>query len=324
MSAQDRLGRLLFIVPYVLHRDGVPVSELAALLNVPRAKLEADLLLLSLVGRPPLTPDHLIDIYVEDDVVYVELAQSLTRPLRLSRSELRALVLAVKGVGDLGGLGDSLAALVERVAERLAPEDAAEVRALWTGVHVAGSGSEIPARLQGAIAEHRQVRLDYYSATSDRSKTYSLSPLALLNHMGNEYLLALEEGREKLFRVDRMSELALMEERFVPPADLDLERFRRQQLVASVGLEARVWFAPAVRRLVRERFAEDRVRDAPDGGVYVQMETSSPVWISRWVLPFGVDAELLGPTEERTRLAALCRAAVAAYDQAGGGSQTPR
>mgnify|MGYP001327835368 CR=1 FL=1 len=31
--------------------------------------LEEDLDLLTMVGRPPLTPDHLIDIYVEDDVV---------------------------------------------------------------------------------------------------------------------------------------------------------------------------------------------------------------------------------------------------------------
>ena len=46
MSVRDRLARLLFIVPYVSARDGVPVGELAAKLGgkVAQARSEARLL----------------------------------------------------------------------------------------------------------------------------------------------------------------------------------------------------------------------------------------------------------------------------------------
>ncbi len=43
MSQRDRLGRLLFIVPYVANRDGVPVAELAEMLGVKPAQIEADI-----------------------------------------------------------------------------------------------------------------------------------------------------------------------------------------------------------------------------------------------------------------------------------------
>ena len=56
MTQRDRLGRLLFIVPYVAQREGVPLQELAELLGVRSAQLEADISLLSMVGQPPLTP----------------------------------------------------------------------------------------------------------------------------------------------------------------------------------------------------------------------------------------------------------------------------
>ncbi len=108
MSVNDRMGRLLFIVPYVAHRDGVPLQELAEKLQVTTAQIEADLDLLAMVGQPPLTPDHLIDLYVEDDIVYVDLDQSLSRPLQLTHEEASALVLSAKLVGDLGGLGQEL------------------------------------------------------------------------------------------------------------------------------------------------------------------------------------------------------------------------
>ena len=118
MSQRDRLGRLLFIVPYVANRDGVPVGELAEMLGVKPAQIEADIGLLSMVGQPPLTPDHLIDLYIEDETVFVDLDQSLDRPLRLTHDEAQALAVGIQLVGPEG---DTLRELVERIMEHLNP-----------------------------------------------------------------------------------------------------------------------------------------------------------------------------------------------------------
>ncbi len=320
MSIAERLGRLLFIVPYVSQRDGVPLSELAEKTGVSNAQIEADLDLLAMVGQPPLTPDHLIDLYVEDDIVYVDLDQSLSRPLTLTHEEARALVLGVKLVGDLGGLGAELEVLLEKIVALLNPSDQAFVRSLSERVGVWQDGP-LPlapvASLRGAIEAHREVSLLYYSASSDRQKRYHVQPLALLTHTGVEYLLAFDvdaAGQEKLFRLDRMADVATLTSAFTPPKSLDLERYRRQKLVDTAGQsEVVVRFAPAVARQVKERFAEAPAKVLPSGELDLQLSTSSSAWLARWVLPFGVNAEVQSPEAQRNTLAQLCAEAALAY-----------
>ena len=104
MSARERMARLLFIVPYVTQRQGVPVDELAAKLNVKVKQIESDIALLSMVGPPPLPPDHLIDLYIEDGVVQVDLHQSLSRPLPLTPEEAAALVTSAATPTPASGL----------------------------------------------------------------------------------------------------------------------------------------------------------------------------------------------------------------------------
>ncbi|HET6344658.1 MAG TPA: WYL domain-containing protein, partial [Myxococcota bacterium] len=261
MSVTDRLGRLLFIVPYVMHRDGVPLAELAETLGVTKAQIQADLDLLCMVGQPPLTPDHLIDLFIEDDVVYVELDQSLSRPLRLTHEEARALVLGAKLVGNLGGLGRALDQVLARLMQHLNPADRDAVQALSERILVQGEDIEWAARaalLRRAIEERREVRASYYSVSSDRQKDYHLKPLALITHGGVDYLVALDvdaEDQEKLFRLDRLGAVVPLGGTFAPPVDFDLERFRTQRLYFGAGnLSAEVRFAPRLARQVRERF----------------------------------------------------------------------
>lgn len=322
MSVQDRLGRLLFIVPYVVSRDGVPVAELAEKLGVTTAQIEADLDLLAMVGRPPLTPDHLIDLYVEDNVVYVDLDQSLSRPLRLTHEEASALVLGASLVGELGGVGAELQAVLAKITAHLTPVEQEMVQSLAARVLVAGDepGTDVVAStLRKAVAAHEVVVVDYYSASSDRKKTYRLEPLTLLGHSGIAYLLALDveaERREKLFRLDRIGTLTPTRERFAPPPELDLERFRTPKLYFGQDeLWATVRFAPEVSTLVRERFAGDALSESADGSLTLRLGSSSPAFLARWILPFALDAEITAPPAARTHLAELCSEAARAYNE---------
>jgi proteasome accessory factor C len=319
MSLNERLSRLLFIVPYVASRDGVPVSELAGKLGVKPAQIEADIELLSMVGQPPLTPDHLIDLYIEDDVVYVDLDQSLSRPPRLTHEEARALVLGAKLVGSQGGLGDALDTVVARIVSALNPVDQKALRSLGKRIAVGDDapGHAPSAELRRAIDAHKEIELDYYSASSDQKKHYRLRPLALITHSAVEYLVALDVGaelHEKLFRIERMGALMVQSDVFTPPA-VDLERFRKTKLYAGDGTAAEVRFAPKVAAQVAERFADAETKKQKDGGLTVRLTTSSQAWLARWVLPFGEDAEVLGPEDARLALRAICSEAAAAYSK---------
>ncbi len=321
MSLAERLGRLLFIVPYVASRDGVPLDELADKLGVRPAQIEADLDLLAMVGQPPLTPDHLIDLYVEDDIVYVDLDQSLSRPPQLTHEEARALVLGAKLVGHQGGLGEALERVLDKILARLNPVDQEAVRTLAERVSIwqaeAAQGGVL-ATLRTAVDEHLEVLLDYYSASSDQQKTYRLQPLALITHSGVTYLAALDidaQLHEKLFRVDRMGAVQPTSTAFVPPPALDLEKFRTNRLYFGKDgeLEAVVRFTAKVASQVVERFSPKDVTREADGGLLVRVSTSSTAWLARWVLPFGGEAEVLSPPEARAALARLCAEAARAY-----------
>ena len=321
MAGNDRLARLLFMVPYVVRRDGVPVSELAEKLGITPAQLEADLVLLSMVGQPPLTPDHLIDVYVEDDIVYVQLDQSLSRPPQLTQEEARALVLGAKLVGQQETLGEELERVLDKIIAVLNPVDKELVRSLTQRI---GLWQDRPASagliqaLRRAVEEHHEIVVDYYSASSDREKRYYLRPLAVITHSGSEYLVALDcdvDMHEKLFRLDRMGGLEPLPTRFEPPAEFNLRKFRTERLyfggaedfVAEVHLSARI------AELVAEQFAPKDVCRQADGSIVVRLSTSSQAWLARWVLPFGVEAQVLHPPQMRAYLAEVCRSAGLIY-----------
>jgi len=322
MNVGERLGRLLFIVPYVADRGGVPLRELAAKTGVTPAQIRSDIALLMMVGQPPLTPDHLIDLYIEDDIVYVDLDQSLSRPLRLTHEEARALILGAKLAGDVGGLGQQLQAVIDEILNLLNPVDRGIVASLSKRIGLWQDGAEpsVPVwQLREAIDARREVEIDYYSVSSDRQKTYHLRPLILLSHSGAEYLVALDLGaeqREKLFRLDRMAAVTGLDTTFQPPENLDLERFRTQRLffgAQSGGCVVR--FGSKVAREVCERFADSKIEKEPDGAVRVTLASSSVGWLARWVLPFGADAEVLSPQPERAFVAGLVERAAAAYSR---------
>ena len=75
--------------------------------------------------------------------------------------------------------------------------------------------------------------MEYYSASSDQLKSYRIQPLAMINHSGWEYFVAYDlgaEGKEKLFRLDRLGVAVKTESFFDPPENLDLERFRKPDI----------------------------------------------------------------------------------------------
>ncbi|MFL5424571.1 MAG: WYL domain-containing protein, partial [Myxococcales bacterium] len=94
---RERLRRLLLIVPAARRRPGITVAQLARELGLPVEELLADIDLLAMVGRPPFSPDDLIDISVDErGRVAVALDQSFSRTPQLTALEALALAAAAQ------------------------------------------------------------------------------------------------------------------------------------------------------------------------------------------------------------------------------------
>src|ERR671916_1894489 len=118
-SADDRLRRLLAVVPWVVAADGPPVEEVCERFGLTEDELLAELDTVFLCGVHPFTPDALIDVDIEGGRVWIRYADYFSRPLRLTPEEALQLVaagaalLAVPGADPDGPLARGLAKLAE-------------------------------------------------------------------------------------------------------------------------------------------------------------------------------------------------------------------
>ena len=174
------------------------------------------------MGCPPFAPDDFLDLYVEGDRVHVALHQSFSRPPRFTESEAAALAAAARGAGRGGG-GARRQALRDAV-----PEDRRAIFDELLERIYAGSPPARDSVLGRIAAGHRRAagaappllhRLPRRGERADRC-----TPTRWPSGFGHWYLWGHDPRRGKplAFRLDRIRECALSDERFEPPADAEL------------------------------------------------------------------------------------------------------
>ena len=299
--AQDRLGRLLAIVPWVASHDGPEVAEVCRRFDVSEEELLADLDLLFLCGVYPYTPDTLIEVDVAAGRVWIRMADYFRRPLRLTPLEGLALVsagstlLAVPGADPDGALARALAKLETVLG--VGAGDSVEVEL----------SPVTPATLElvrDAAAALRKVEIDYYSFGRDGHSVRIVHPWRVWNQAGEWYLAGWCERAEaeRLFRVDRIGRAELTGEEFAAPTGPE-----RTPAVYHGGTDEPRWVLdldpPA--HWVAERYPNEGVEPRPDGRLRVTLRSGQQAWVERLLLRAGRHATVVeGDSALRTSAAA--------------------
>ena len=304
-----RLRRILLLLPYAIKHPGVSVEELAARFGVAQSELIDDLNLVFLCGLPGYGPGDLIDVFMDDDRVYVSMADYFAAPLRLTPTEALTLLAGGAAITGLPGMegADALARALGKLGAALGLDGAA---AGESGVEVgAGSG---PARhltvLQTALSERRRVRLEYLSAGRGELTEREVDPWALVAALGRWYLVAFDHlsGEERMFRTDRMKSVEMRDAGAEPPADLDLTRYRRAWVGRGGGIPLSFEISPAATRWFEEYYPLEGAEDLPDGWRRVTLEAGGERWAATLVLRLGRDVRAVQPAgvrEEAGRIA---------------------
>ncbi len=288
MRADERLQRLLALVPWVAAHDGPRVSEVCARFGCTEAELISDLELLFLCGLHPYTPDMLIDVDVADGRVWIRYADYFTRPLRLTPAEGLALLaagtslLAVPGADQPGPLARGLAKLAAALGV-----DAEES----VDVSLGPAPPETLRALSEAVVGHRQVELEYYAFGRDEWTRRVVDPYAVFSAGGQWYVTAFchTVDDERLFRVDRIRTAVTLDSQFDPPADKpELTVYRARPDDPRVTLE----LAPSA-RWVLEQYPTEAVEEAEGGRVRVTLAVSERAWLERLLLRLGPAAEVV-------------------------------
>lgn len=287
-SAQERLGRLLAIVPWVAANDGPAIAEVCRRFEITERELLADLELLFLCGVYPFTPDVLIEVDIADGRVWLHFADYFRRPLRLTGPEGLALMsagsalLGVPGADADGALARALAKL-----ETVLGVGASDALDVELGPVAPG----LLTTLQDAAADRRRIEVDYYSFGRDDRTTRVVEPWRVFNTHGQWYLAGwcLQADAERLFRVDRISHLEVLDETFEPPAEPpDGRVFHHTDEDRLVVLD----LSPPA-RWVAENYPNEGVTEQPDGTLRVRLRVSEQAWLERLLLRVGPDATMV-------------------------------
>jgi proteasome accessory factor C len=294
-GARDQVGRLLALVPYIQARREVSLAEAAAEFGVPPAQIVKDLNVLWFCGLPGLGMGDLIDVDMDalegEGVIRVSNADYLARPLRLDSTEASALIVALRALRE--GSGDDVRPIVDSTLGKLeaAAGDGAELAAqvdLRLPEHDAAAAATRD-RLARALADSRQVLIDYYVPARDESTARVVDPLRLVTAQGNDYLEAwchLAED-QRLFRVDRISTAEVLDRpaeshEDVAPRDLSEGLFQPspQDLLVTLLLEPEA-------RWVAEYFPTEEVAEAGEGRLRVRLRVADRAWLTRLMLRLG-------------------------------------
>lgn len=315
-----RLRRLLFVVPYVQRNPGVTVPKLAREVGVDVETLLADIDSLNYVGCPPFAPHEMVELHMEGERVYVDLAQRLTRPPRLSALEALALVAAAKPLAETDD--SAVASAIGKVKNAL-PESAKPLLdALTKRIAVSPGETTTPGlirMLKDACSRRQELSLEYLSMGKDVPTERLIEPAALVRHQGRWYLYArtVPGGEERIFRADRMRRARPTGKQFPPRPPPPEDFFRRPTMFLGKPREvARIRFSKDVARYVRERFPPDEVvESAKDGSVIVNLPYAGEAFAVAYALSWGGEAEILEPAPLRAAFRKACQKALAMYDK---------
>ncbi|HKT59254.1 MAG TPA: WYL domain-containing protein [Gemmatimonadales bacterium] len=301
-TASAQLRRILHVIPEL--GDGEPhsVAEIARKIGVDRNVLVRDIRTISERFDTPGGFIEGLTIYLEADTVEVHTNHFL-RPMRLTRPELLALELGLAMLQNERPPEEQTG--IERARHRLeqvlagTPDHESDYRFASL---TQGGDPEHFRRLQQASRARRRVRLSYRKSGADEASSRMLCPYGIVFASGMGYIVA-DCGKEGLrfFRLDRVEDVEVLDERYERPRDFSLEAVVREGRAfhSADAATLKVRYSPKVARWVAER--EGKSVEA-DGSLVLEHPMADPEWAVRHVLQYGPDATVLEPAAVREEI----------------------
>ena len=310
---------MLQLVPFLVHNQGLHISEVADRFGLTRKELEDDLRILICSGLPEGYPDDLLDIRWDDDHVYIIQDLDLNRPVRFTVDEACALLTGLEALNGLPGLTEGGA--LESVTLKLmaaAGEEGLKAAAV-SGPEVAPEDSDVLETAREAIRTGAQLRLSYLAPQRDTVSERDVDPHRLYSLDNTWYLEAYCHAAQGLrnFRLDRIQSLqpnGQPASSAADPADgFPVKLFTPNDDDAVVVLELTRQGAG----LADEYYAE-RTAALPNGNMLAEIRFGSADWLPMFVARHGGAVRILQPQDLADASREWLSAALARYGDENG------
>jgi len=299
-----RLSRILAMLPWVIAHPGSTVVEVCDRFEYTPSELLEDLNLIFVCGLPGYGPGDLMDAFVDEDEVVVDAADYFSRPVRLTAAEALMLLAAGMAVLSSGSAPPALGSAVAKLQGVIAP-DAESVT-----VDIGPEPATASALREAAIAGH-VVGITYTAIGSGETTARDIEPWAVFNTLGNWYVSGhcRRAGAERVFRLDRIRDMAGTGDSFDPPESPSTPEVRYSPSVDDVT--ARISLSPAA-AWVADYYPVSIVSDSPDSRV-IDFSATDPMVTARLLLRLGNTASLVSGAEVAAATDGLRKAITARY-----------
>ncbi|MFZ0167089.1 MAG: WYL domain-containing protein [Trebonia sp.] len=313
VTSAERLRRLLALVPYVVSRKVVSLSEAAAAFGMTERELIDDLNLAWCVELKAPEPYCPIDLSYEGGEITVSQAESIARPLRLAADEASALLVALRMLAEVPADGSAVGRLIAKIEGAAGASAAAssQVMIQVDSQNVRG----LAAKISTALGAGRRLHLRHYVPGRAAPTERDVDPMRLLVVEGRTYLEGWCRRAEgvRLFRLDRILDLDVLDVPAEVPAeaehkDVDAGLFRPSESDERVELEL-----AADARWVAEYYPCESVTEAGEGRLRAVLRTPDTSWVRRLALRLGEDARVLAPAALADEVRAAAAEALALY-----------
>jgi predicted DNA-binding transcriptional regulator YafY len=304
-------------------RAGVTIHELASSTRVSTRTIRRDLQALQEAG---------FAVYDEGEANETKRWKLDTRAFQvvqegLSVADVAALYLSRSLVEAMPGwpLAEELRSAFAKLDRALNPrtreflETLPQVISTKAGPRTTGASTrlvEATRRLLDAIRDRHVIAMRYFSATSERAKSYVAYPYRLALAQGGVYLVAWvpQYDEFRTFAVERIEKLSVTEETFRKTRELPPDLFGASLGVFQgeperVELEFEARMAPFIQG--RTWHTSQRLETLGDGRVRMTLDVSIDWALRSWVLGFGAAVRVVTPPalaesvrDELTRAAA--------------------
>jgi len=304
--ASDRVQGLLLMLPWLVEKKRVSIHHMADTFNLSIDELLQDLNMATFCGTPPYSPLELIEIFFDDNEVWVEVPRIFTKALRLSVSEAFALravataALGLPGAGNATTLASAMAKLnaVNAFDEAMVIQQPSDAR--W--VEVAGY-CEAASRFT----------IEYFSPISEKKSTRDIVALRVWLSGEHWYLDAVDVALNELrvFRLDRITSLLSTGNNVDAaqlPALADEPGFQWNSSAQRVTLH----LSPGA-HWVAERYPCFSKKKISDNVLEVVLPVTSTPWLGRLLVRAGDDAKVVSPSVHATLAARTATQILARY-----------
>lgn len=294
MTAAERLDRTLAIVPWVANQpDGTAtIREISERFAIDADDLRDCLIITSMVGVHPYTPDLLINAIVDADTVTIDLPDYFRRPLRLTAEQTFALLTSAKALLAVPG-ADHSSALARGLAKVLASLGEGSETAVEVGIDTAPD--LITELLRHAIDQKQSIDITYYSYGRDDTGTRKINPWAIHSEGGLWYLQAWchSSDAERIFRIDRIRNATVLNLSFDMPEPIP----KFQLFDGSNALGRVTLLLTPDARWVTEYYPAESLEIHTDGSTTLTLAIGSLPWLERLLVRLGPDATVIEASE---------------------------